>query len=133
MRRRVLVTVGGLLAVLVVAAVAILGLQGGRDDGERLLGGPLLDFEPTEVTQIIVTEGGRQHRLVRGEGLAWSLRGALHDWVDPLLLGELDKVQIVYPFQDFDRATLNYRGSAFQSVLANTVNTSLMYQKNRIL
>ena len=51
-------------------------------------------------------------------------------WVDPLLLGELDKIQILYPFQNFDRATLNYRGSAFQSVLANTVNASLMYQKN---
>ena len=24
-------------------------------------------------------------------------------WVDPILLGELDKVQITYPFQDFDR------------------------------
>ena len=52
-------------------------------------------------------------------------------WVDPLLLGELDKVQILYPFQDFDRASVNYRGSAFQSVLANTVNASLMYQQNK--
>ena len=51
-------------------------------------------------------------------------------WVDPLLLGELDKVQILYPFQNFDRASLNYRGSAFQNVLANTVNASLMYQQN---
>ncbi len=51
-------------------------------------------------------------------------------WVDPLLLGELDKVQILYPFQNFDRATLNYRASAFQNVLFNTVNANLMYQKN---
>lgn len=51
-------------------------------------------------------------------------------WVDPLLLGELDKVQILYPFQNFDRATLNYRGSAFQNPVFDTVNANLMYQKN---
>lgn len=51
-------------------------------------------------------------------------------WVDPLLLGELDRVQIFYPFQNFDRATLNYRGSAFQNPVFNTVNANLMYQQN---
>ena len=115
MRRRVLVMVGGLLAVLVVAVVVILGLRGGRDDSERLLGGPLLDFDPTEVTQIIVTEGGRQHRLVRGEGLAWSLRGALHDWVDPLLLA--------YRMADLAQA----QGGA---ILAGTVPEDRRYEFN---
>ncbi len=33
-------------------------------------------------------------------------------WVDPLLLGELDRVQITYPFQDFDRYTMEYNASA---------------------
>jgi hemoglobin/transferrin/lactoferrin receptor protein len=51
-------------------------------------------------------------------------------WVDPLLLGELDKVQILYPYQDFDRATLGYRSSAYDNILMNTVNVNLMYQKN---
>ena len=51
-------------------------------------------------------------------------------WVDPLLLGELDKVQILYPFQNFDRATLGYRSSAYDNILMNTVNFNLMYQQN---
>ena len=39
-------------------------------------------------------------------------------------------VDIRYPFQDFDRFNVEYRGSAFDSVLANSVNVNLMYQNN---
>jgi hemoglobin/transferrin/lactoferrin receptor protein len=52
-------------------------------------------------------------------------------WVDPLLLGELDRVQITYPFQDFDRYTMEYNASALQSVLANTARVNLLYQENQ--
>ena len=52
-------------------------------------------------------------------------------WVDPLLLGELDRVQITYPFQDFDRYTMEYNASALQSVVANTVRVNLLYQENQ--
>ena len=52
-------------------------------------------------------------------------------WVDPILLGELDKVQITYPYQDFDRYTMEYNASALQSALANTVRVNLLYQENQ--
>ena len=52
-------------------------------------------------------------------------------WVDPILLGELDRVRINYPFQDFDRYTMEYNASALQTALANTVRVNLLYQENQ--
>jgi len=85
MIRRVLLTLVP-LGLLLVAGVLLILRGGGSAGKELLLGGPLLDMDPATISQILVTENGRQHRLVRGEGTAWSLRGALHDWVDPRLL-----------------------------------------------
>jgi len=51
-------------------------------------------------------------------------------WVDPILLGELDTVQILYPFQDFNRYTMEYSANALQATLANTVRVNLLYQEN---
>lgn len=51
-------------------------------------------------------------------------------YVDPLLLGELDQIRILYPFQDFDRYTLGYRASALDQALADTVDVNVMYQQN---
>jgi hemoglobin/transferrin/lactoferrin receptor protein len=52
-------------------------------------------------------------------------------WVDPILLGELDRIQILYPYQDFNRYTMEYNASALQAALANTVRVNLLYQENQ--
>ena len=86
MIRRLLLTLVPLVLILAVGLTLVLRNGDGPDGGERLLGGPLLTLDLVHIQQILVTENGRQHRLVRGEGIPWSLRGALHDWVDPRLL-----------------------------------------------
>ena len=86
MIRRLLLTLVPLALILAIGLILVIRNGDGPDGGERLLGGPLLTLDLVNIQQILVTENGRQHRLVRGEGMAWSLRGALHDWVDPRLL-----------------------------------------------
>lgn len=86
MTRRLLMSATILVLVLGAGLFALLRRDDGPGGGERLLGGLLLDMDPATVSQIIVTEHGRQHRLERGAGTHWSLRGAIHDWVEPQLL-----------------------------------------------
>ncbi|MCP3956439.1 MAG: TonB-dependent receptor [bacterium] len=53
-------------------------------------------------------------------------------FVDPPLIGDDSGtvVQILYPFQDFDRYTLGYQASGLQSALANTIDFQLYQQEN---
>lgn len=52
--------------------------------------------------------------------------------VDPALLGEDDgfRIRILYPFQDFDRFSLQWLGSALDSVVADSINAQVYYQSN---
>jgi hypothetical protein len=83
-RRRLLIL---LLVALLAAAVAVVLVRLTRDDGAHVLGGPLLPVEMAEVDGLIVLRDGLEFRLDRQEGIAWTLRGALRDWVDPYALG----------------------------------------------
>jgi hemoglobin/transferrin/lactoferrin receptor protein len=53
-------------------------------------------------------------------------------WVDPAAYGESDDflLQILYPFQDFDRYTLGWIGSGLQGTVADTAEVQLYYQDN---
>jgi outer membrane receptor protein involved in Fe transport len=53
-------------------------------------------------------------------------------WVDPTAYGESDDflLQILYPFQDFDRYTFGWIGSGLNSVVADTAEVQLYYQDN---
>ncbi|MGB6853754.1 MAG: TonB-dependent receptor, partial [Thermoanaerobaculia bacterium] len=53
-------------------------------------------------------------------------------WVDPTAYGDSDDflLQILYPFQDFDRFTLGWIGSGLQSAVADTAEVQLYYQDN---
>lgn len=53
-------------------------------------------------------------------------------FVDPQAIGDDSGalIQIRYPFQDFDRYTVGYQGSAFQSALATTIDFQLYQQVN---
>jgi len=42
-----------------------------------------------------------------------------------------DRIRIYYPYQDFDRLSLYYLGSAFDSVLADSVDAKVYYQRNK--
>lgn len=83
-RRRVVLL---LVVLLVVATAAIVVVRATRDEGEHLLGGPLLSVDLAEVDGVLVARDGYRFRLERHGGSAWTLRGALHDWVDPYALG----------------------------------------------
>ncbi len=50
--------------------------------------------------------------------------------VDPLELGELDRIRILYPFQDFDRYTVEYLASGMSSPLAASLNVKAIVQRN---
>ena len=52
--------------------------------------------------------------------------------VDPELIGDLSgtRIRILYPFQDFDRYTLGYHGTALDSALADSVEVQLYQQSN---
>ncbi|MCB1056306.1 MAG: TonB-dependent receptor [Acidobacteria bacterium] len=53
-------------------------------------------------------------------------------FVDPTLIGEDDsfRIRILYPFQDFDRLSLQWLGSAVDSVLADSIDAQVYYQSN---
>lgn len=53
-------------------------------------------------------------------------------FVDPAVLGEGDdfRIRILYPFQDFDRTTVGYQGSALGSPLADSVEVQVYAQSN---
>ena len=53
-------------------------------------------------------------------------------FVDPRLIGDDSGflIQILYPFQDFDRYTLGYQASGLTAALANTVDFQLYQQQN---
>ncbi len=53
-------------------------------------------------------------------------------FVEPDLLGNAEdfRIRIQYPFQDFDRFTLGYEGSGFDSVLADSVEVQSYFQSN---
>ncbi|MCP4572955.1 MAG: hypothetical protein GY838_11430 [bacterium] len=76
-----------LLVVMVAAVVAAFVVLRSRDDGEHVLGGPLFTLDLAEVKTVTVIRDGQQFRLERHRDSAWTLGGALADWVDPYALG----------------------------------------------
>lgn len=76
-----------LVILLAVIAGAVVLVQRSRDAGEHVLGGPLIPLEMAEVNTVLVARDGQQFRFERQRGSAWSLGGALEDWVDPYALG----------------------------------------------
>ncbi len=54
-------------------------------------------------------------------------------FVDPLLIGDDSGtiVEILYPFQDFDRFTFGYQASGLEAALANTIDFQLYQQQNK--
>ena len=74
-RARLTLVLVVLLAAVVAAVVLV---QRARNDGEHVLGGPLFPVEMADVNAVLVTRDGLQFRLARHEGVAWTLRGALH-------------------------------------------------------
>ncbi len=53
-------------------------------------------------------------------------------FVDPAAIGDTSGslIRILYPFQDFDRYTVGYEGSALESALATTIGVQLYQQTN---
>ncbi|MEL7061127.1 MAG: TonB-dependent receptor, partial [Acidobacteriota bacterium] len=52
--------------------------------------------------------------------------------VDPELLGDAEdfRIRILYPFQDFDKITLGWRGSGLETPVADTVDWQVYWQRN---
>lgn len=73
-------------------------------------------------------EGNRltlRHRLYRADQTGFG-------FVDPDLIGDTSaaRVRILYPFQDFDRTTLEWAGSSISGLLADTMQVQAYYQNN---
>jgi hemoglobin/transferrin/lactoferrin receptor protein len=53
-------------------------------------------------------------------------------FVDPVLLGAGDdfRIRILYPFQDFDRYTLGYFGSALETKALDSIDAQVYFQSN---
>jgi hemoglobin/transferrin/lactoferrin receptor protein len=88
-------------------------------------------LQDDSITGVLGYEFSNNHELY----LRWNRYRADQTgfgFVEPSEIGEGDdfRIRILYPFQDFDRYTLGYVGSALDSALADTIEVQTYFQNN---